>query len=192
MRYRHDVRRLWLAMFVSVTLGACSNDSEPNMDEVESFIEQAEARLLSLWIESGRAAWVQNNFITEDTNKMASAASAELMAATTELATAAARIAGGRQLERSGHGVGDGCRSIPERYAKCSGHEENRAGYISGAQGRGRGHSRCLPQRAPGEPAGTAQCRVLGDPERQFEGDPREPRPGLVMESALVQERHIL
>ena len=94
MRHKNGVRRLWLAVFVSLTMGACSKNSEPNMEEAVLFIEQAEARLLSLWIESGRAAWVQNNFITEDTNKLASAASAELMAATTELATAAARFNG--------------------------------------------------------------------------------------------------
>ena len=94
MRHKNGVRRLWLAIFVSLTMGACSKNSEPNMEEAVLFIEQAEARLLSLWIESGRAAWVQNNFITEDTNKLASAASAELMAATTELATAAARFNG--------------------------------------------------------------------------------------------------
>ena len=55
-------------------------------------MERAETRLLDLWIDAGRAAWVQNNFITDDTNALAAAANTAVMAATTELAAEAARF----------------------------------------------------------------------------------------------------
>ena len=73
-------------------LGACAATAPtPTQDEAEAFLQEAEARLLSLWVDAGRAAWVQNNFITEDTNTLAAAANARVMAATTELAADASR-----------------------------------------------------------------------------------------------------
>lgn len=39
----------------------------PTVAEAERFISQAETRLLDLWIKSGRASWVAENFITGDT-----------------------------------------------------------------------------------------------------------------------------
>ena len=47
---------------------------------------------LDLWMRAGQAAWVQQNFISIDTNAMAASANAAVMAATTELATEAAQI----------------------------------------------------------------------------------------------------
>ena len=68
--------------------------SGPTVEDAEIFIRDAESRLLALWIDAGRAAWVQNNFITPDTNTLAASANADVMAATTELAAAAARFNG--------------------------------------------------------------------------------------------------
>ena len=42
----------------------------------------------------GAADWVRSTYITGDTNALAAAANAELMAATTELSAAAARFDG--------------------------------------------------------------------------------------------------
>ncbi len=66
----------------------------PSIEDAEHFIKNAESRLLALWIDAGRAAWVQNNFITTDTNRLAADANAKVMAATTELAADAARFNG--------------------------------------------------------------------------------------------------
>src|SRR5258708_15903082 len=41
--------------------------SAPTVAEAERFIAQAETRLLDLWIKGGRASWVGENFITDDT-----------------------------------------------------------------------------------------------------------------------------
>ena len=86
----------WLrAGAAAAALGACAcagGADEPTVEEAQAFIERAETRLLDLWIDAGRAAWVQNNFITDDTNALAAAANTAVMAATTELAAAAARF----------------------------------------------------------------------------------------------------
>jgi peptidyl-dipeptidase A len=66
----------------------------PTVAEARTFVENAEKRLLDLWIKSGRADWVQQNFITDDTERMAADANKELLAATTELAKQARRFDG--------------------------------------------------------------------------------------------------
>ena len=61
------------------------------MAEAERFISQAETRLLDLWVKSGRASWVSENFITDDTEAMSADADAAVKAATAELAREAKR-----------------------------------------------------------------------------------------------------
>ena len=81
------------AVVMSVALAACTSvEPGPTLADADTFVNDAETRLLGLWEASERAAWVHQNFITADTSAMAAARSAELMAATTELATAAARF----------------------------------------------------------------------------------------------------
>jgi peptidyl-dipeptidase A len=63
----------------------------PTVAEAERFISQAETRLLDLWIKSGRASWVSENFITEDTESIAADAEQAVKAATSQLATEAKR-----------------------------------------------------------------------------------------------------
>ena len=64
----------------------------PTVQEAEAFAEQAEARLVDLWIKAGRAAWVQMNFITDDTTAIAADTQTEALGAAMELATEAARF----------------------------------------------------------------------------------------------------
>ena len=66
----------------------------PTVAEAEQFMKQAEARLRELTIKASRAAWVQENFITDDTEAIATDASDELSAATTELIEQAKRFEG--------------------------------------------------------------------------------------------------
>jgi len=42
--------------------------TQPTLADAKRFIEQAETRLLDLWIKSGRASWVAENFITTTLN----------------------------------------------------------------------------------------------------------------------------
>ena len=89
---------LGFALAVAAGLAACVAETGSTVDDARRFIEGddinegAEARLLRLWIEAARAAWIQNNFITDDTNAVAAEANAAVMAATTELAAEAARF----------------------------------------------------------------------------------------------------
>ena len=64
----------------------------PSTAEAQAFVESAEKRLLDLWIRADRASWVQNNFITEDTERIAAQAQKDVIAATTELAVSATRF----------------------------------------------------------------------------------------------------
>jgi len=74
---------------------AASNaKGKPTTTEARAFIEGAEQRLKDLSIRAGRAAWVQVNFITDDTEQMAADAQRESIAATMELAAASRRFDG--------------------------------------------------------------------------------------------------
>ncbi len=66
----------------------------PTATEAAAFIDAAEARLLDLSVTAGRAAWVQSNFITEDTELLSAEANRALIEATVELASEATRFAG--------------------------------------------------------------------------------------------------
>jgi peptidyl-dipeptidase A len=63
----------------------------PTVAEAERFITQAETRLLDLWIKEGRASWVSENFITDDTEAIAADADVAVKAATADLAREAQR-----------------------------------------------------------------------------------------------------
>jgi peptidyl-dipeptidase A len=64
----------------------------PTVQEARAFIDDAEARLLEVWIKAERAAWVQSNFITADTTAIAASAQTVVIGATMDLATEAARF----------------------------------------------------------------------------------------------------
>jgi peptidyl-dipeptidase A len=93
-----------LALLGAVAVsGAGQASSAPTRAEAEAFVARAEARLEELTRRASRAAWVQQNFITEDTTAMAADAQAELTAANMELAQEAASFSSlelPAQLER--------------------------------------------------------------------------------------------
>ncbi len=62
--------------------------------DAAAFVERAEAELLGLWIQSGRADWVAQNFITQDTELLTAAANEAVIAATTRLAQEATAFDG--------------------------------------------------------------------------------------------------
>jgi len=91
--------RLLLVLAATVTLVAgalisCSGGGSPTVAEADGFIEAAEAELLEGWIKAERAAWVQSNFITDDTEAIAADALAGLVAATGRLAKESTRYDG--------------------------------------------------------------------------------------------------
>jgi peptidyl-dipeptidase A len=69
-----------------------ASSSVPSVEEARAFIDAAEKQLLDLSIKDQRARWVQENFITDDTEEMAANTTRELDAASTELAARALRF----------------------------------------------------------------------------------------------------
>src|SRR5262249_20953507 len=68
--------------------------SPPTVEQARAFQDQAEARLLELSNRQGRADWVAQNFITDDTEKISAEANQVLIGATMELAKQATRFDG--------------------------------------------------------------------------------------------------
>src|SRR5476651_918792 len=66
----------------------------PTVDEARKFTEAAETRLLDLMIKAGRAQWVQETFITHDTEQIAADADQQVKAAVSELAAQSRRYDG--------------------------------------------------------------------------------------------------
>jgi peptidyl-dipeptidase A len=68
--------------------------SKPTVAEAEQFIKQAEIRLNELGVKTARASWVQENFITDDTEALSADAVDQITAVTTELIEQAKRFDG--------------------------------------------------------------------------------------------------
>ncbi len=66
--------------------------AKPTAAEAGKFLDDASKRLLDLSIEAGRAAWVQENFITEDTQILAAARGEVLTGVAVDLAKQATRF----------------------------------------------------------------------------------------------------
>jgi len=66
----------------------------PTVEEARAFLDQAEPRLLELWVERDRAQWVQSTFITDDTELLAALANERAISAAMLYAKQATRFAG--------------------------------------------------------------------------------------------------
>ena len=81
----------FLAVFILFAVG-CSR--KPSVDEAKTFLDQAEAKLLSLSEEAGRAAWVQATYITDDTEMLAARANQRAIDAVVQLVKESNRFEG--------------------------------------------------------------------------------------------------
>ena len=79
------------ALLVSST-AAAAPDKAPTVAEAKAFVEEAEAKLMELWIEASRAGWVQATYITDDTEILAAKANERAIAAGVEYAKKATRF----------------------------------------------------------------------------------------------------
>ena len=82
-----------VGLLAAILVSGCAEPG-PTVEEALAFVDDAEARLVELWIDAGRAAWVQSNFITDDTTAIAADAQTAVIGATMELGSAAARFDG--------------------------------------------------------------------------------------------------
>lgn len=58
----------------------------PTVEEAQTFLDDAESRLFDLGVKASRAAWVQQNFITDDTEQISADANQQANALSVELA----------------------------------------------------------------------------------------------------------
>src|SRR5688500_5302592 len=94
MRRPQCVLPLVCAIAGAIALGCQSRgiDTAPTTEEAHEFIVAAEKRLETLGKKASRAGWVQNTYITADTQKIAADAQSDFAAAVTELAKGARRF----------------------------------------------------------------------------------------------------
>src|SRR5256885_17038554 len=64
----------------------------PTEEEAKAFLDDAEKRLFDISVKASRASWVQENFITDDTEQIAADANEQANTLSTELAKKAARF----------------------------------------------------------------------------------------------------
>ncbi len=77
-----------------LAMNANAQTAAPTAAEAQEFMNKAEAKLADLSVKVNRASWVQENFITDDTEAMAADAIDENTAVTTELVEQAKRFDG--------------------------------------------------------------------------------------------------
>ncbi len=77
--------RVLLFLFSSLVVIQAHAASKPTVADAEQFMKQAQARLNDIEVKAARASWVQENFITDDTQALSADAQDQLTAATTEL-----------------------------------------------------------------------------------------------------------
>jgi len=81
-------------VFLFLAMNVYAQNTAPTAAEAQEFMNKAEAKLSDLAVKVNRASWVQENFITDDTEAMAADAIDEVTAATTELVEQAKRFDG--------------------------------------------------------------------------------------------------
>jgi peptidyl-dipeptidase A len=86
--------KLAALVFLLLTMSMYAQSTAPTAAEAQEFMNQAEARLSQLSLRVQRASWVQENFITDDTQAMAADAIDEAKAVTTGLVEQARRFEG--------------------------------------------------------------------------------------------------
>jgi len=92
MRQYRIIKHFAMAFLLAVALAGCERTTRQSLEEAQAFMKETESRLLTLWIKTGRAAWIQSSFITADTNALAALANKEMISFTTELAHGVGRF----------------------------------------------------------------------------------------------------
>ncbi len=81
-------------VFLFLAMNVSAQTTAPTAAEAQEFMNQAEAHLADLSVKVQRASWVQENFITDDTQAMAADAIDGVTAVTTQLVEQAKRFDG--------------------------------------------------------------------------------------------------
>jgi peptidyl-dipeptidase A len=81
-------------VFLFIAMNAYAQNTAPTAAAAQEFMNKAEAQLSDLSVKVQRASWVQENFITDDTQAIAADAIDEVTAVTTQLVEQAKRFDG--------------------------------------------------------------------------------------------------
>ncbi|MBZ5665662.1 MAG: M2 family metallopeptidase [Acidobacteriia bacterium] len=81
-------------VFLLLAMSAYAQTTAPTVAEAQEFMDKAETQLADLSVKVNRASWVQENFITDDTQAMAADAIDQVTAVTTQLVEQAKRFEG--------------------------------------------------------------------------------------------------
>jgi peptidyl-dipeptidase A len=151
----------------SLSESRSSDSAKPTEQQAEDFVRAQEKRLLPLVIDSTRAQWVADNFITDDTEAMTAQAQANLLRATGEAALQARKYNGlkvsgstGRKLKLLQLSVNFSDDTERELFTHL-------AASMEGAYGK----AKYCPKQADGS---TGTCLPIGDLESLF-AESRDP-----------------
>jgi len=81
-------------LLLILTMTAYAQTAPPTVAEAQEFMNKAEAQFAELVVKVNRATWVQENFITDDTEAMAADAIDQSTAVITELVEQSKRFDG--------------------------------------------------------------------------------------------------
>ncbi|MFY9824092.1 MAG: M2 family metallopeptidase [Thermoanaerobaculia bacterium] len=159
-----------LLSLLAVAVPASAQAAKPTVEEARKFLADASARLFDLTVESGRASWVQETFITYDTEILAAKRNEALLNVGVDLAEKAARFDGvelpldvRRQLDLLKRSLTLAPPSDPAKTAELA----RLAASLDGQYGAGK---YCPPGNPPGTP-----CKSLPDLEEVMDNshDPK-------------------
>lgn len=90
-----SVAKIYVSVLLLASfLAAQTATSKPTVADLEKFLSDAEARLNDLAVKGNRAGWVQETYITDDTEAISASANEEGLAAVSELAEQAKKFDG--------------------------------------------------------------------------------------------------
>src|SRR5258706_4860 len=74
---------VWIGLVL--TLAGCGGPAKPTVEQARAFLDDAEAKLLAMSVESSRAAWVKDTYIIDDSEAVSAKADERLINATVDL-----------------------------------------------------------------------------------------------------------
>ena len=84
----------WVPLVAAAQSSSTTPSGPPTVEEARAFLDHANAELLALGNEAARAGWVQETYITDDTETIAAKADERLLTKTNELVIASRRFQG--------------------------------------------------------------------------------------------------
>ena len=91
---RFGLKGLFPLVLSLAAFAQASSRKQSSPTDIQKFLDAAEARLNQLNVKANRAGWVQETYITDDTEAISAAANENMLAAISEFAAEAKRFEG--------------------------------------------------------------------------------------------------